>query len=926
VKSIKLRSAFLNGASGVKSLYLALSYALRRLTQKIGNGKGSQIILQYWLKLNRVIFLIVSLFLVFSVLAAEKGKLYLVLGSDTSFNPYGGLNYYDGRLWQALLYADPAHNAYTVMDTSFRNQYRDSYGTPVKMTWWMMAGNIFHLSKNCNVPIRNNISLYLMKKYHGAVIELCGDQLSLHYHNYLWSDTNGDGVFCYNQGMDFNLSEYDYEQTLCKYLIEDDVFPVSFRSGWHYMDNAWQAYQERFIPFDMSNAYPAIGGDVNEPSWYIDWSQSPAAFVPYHPNADDYQIEGNLKQWRLRSTQFQDYNTMRANLETMFREAANGNDQMGCFWGHLAEEASFLNGLNNLNALAHQFSEQYGVDFRYCQDVEAMRLWINPADTIAPALTVHEIEEDENIRFAIETDGPVFQVEEPFIAVKTKHETFERLSCIQTGVNRWETLKALPAEILAKVSVAVCDSVGNQAKVHLDYVPDDIFIDDQHPEFREISGSWGNYTSGELWDLNARILNGLGSVTITPEIPESRAYRISFHGPGSTSNSVRCIMQHASVVDTVLFDSTLLGTNYWQEIGIFDLEGSTENALTIENLAAGKKLGLDVIHFSPLVPGKYLIVDRDSLNFGDVTIEDSTTRYITIGNMGSGALNVTMAHSGGKLTIKTDIPMVLAPGETRKIPIAFVSQEYGEYRDVITIESDDPLNSDIRIPVYANATSYFKLVDNDDPSGYREFGDTWFTSIATAYGSSSRCAWIRGNGLHADFTMTLKYTDTYDIQFIVPATENAHNHADYIILVNGTAIDTVVVDQNLGSGQFVSIGTYDLPEGVPVCLRIQDNGGNTNTNPSIVLRADAVRFVRVKENLSAIHEAGIPDEFVVHQNYPNPFNPLTTIRFSLPKQQRVTLNIYDLNGHLIKTLIHEEVPPGNYSIPWNATDNSDNPV
>ncbi|MFC2085434.1 hypothetical protein ACFLS9_10275 [Bacteroidota bacterium] len=430
------------------------------------------------------------LLIVFSMIFAsgKKGIVYLVPGSDTSINPYI-LNQYDNMLWAAKLYTNPSMYGHTVMDTSFRNQYRDSYGTPLKMTWWMMAGNVFHLSRNCNIPIRNNMTLYLMKKYHLDAIEHFKDQLTLHYHNYLWSDPNGDGVYHWNQGMDFLLSKDDYEETLCKYLIEDDIFPISFRSGWHFMDNTWQAYQEKFIPFDMSNAYPAIGGSTIEPSWWIDWSQSPSAFVPYHPNADNYQIEGDLKQWRLRSLFFQDETSLRENLETMFQEAANGNDQMACVWGHLAE-GSFLTGVHNLNTIAHQFSAKYGVEFMYCRDVEALRLWINPKDTIAPVLTVNEIVEGENIRFAIETDGPVFQSEEPFITIKTTYEKYERLSCSQTGDNQWETNDVIPHSILAKVAVAVCDSVGNQTKKQIDYVPDDIFIDDQHPEFQEISGTW----------------------------------------------------------------------------------------------------------------------------------------------------------------------------------------------------------------------------------------------------------------------------------------------------------------------------------------------------------------------------------------------------------------------------------------------------
>jgi hypothetical protein len=59
--------------------------------------------------------------------------------------------------------------------------------------------------------------------------------------------------------------------------------------------------------------------------------------------------------------------------------------------------------------------------------------------------------------------------------------------------------------------------------------------------------------------------------------------------------------------------------------------------------------------------------------------------------------------------------------------------------------------------------------------------------------------------------------------------------------------------------------------------------------------------------------------FSLHQNYPNPFNPTTTIQFDLKDRSYVSLKVYDLLGRVIATLIEEEKPAGNYSIPFNAT-------
>ncbi|HPN39343.1 MAG TPA: T9SS type A sorting domain-containing protein [Melioribacteraceae bacterium] len=59
--------------------------------------------------------------------------------------------------------------------------------------------------------------------------------------------------------------------------------------------------------------------------------------------------------------------------------------------------------------------------------------------------------------------------------------------------------------------------------------------------------------------------------------------------------------------------------------------------------------------------------------------------------------------------------------------------------------------------------------------------------------------------------------------------------------------------------------------------------------------------------------------FNVNQNYPNPFNPATTISFSLPNKELVTLKIYDSLGKEIATLVNEELNQGIYEKSWDAS-------
>jgi flagellar hook assembly protein FlgD len=70
----------------------------------------------------------------------------------------------------------------------------------------------------------------------------------------------------------------------------------------------------------------------------------------------------------------------------------------------------------------------------------------------------------------------------------------------------------------------------------------------------------------------------------------------------------------------------------------------------------------------------------------------------------------------------------------------------------------------------------------------------------------------------------------------------------------------------------------------------------------------------------------MPSEFFLSQNYPNPFNPSTTIRFSIPKQGKASLKIYNILGQEVETVVDDVLPAGSHSIRWEGTSNSNRQV
>jgi hypothetical protein len=64
----------------------------------------------------------------------------------------------------------------------------------------------------------------------------------------------------------------------------------------------------------------------------------------------------------------------------------------------------------------------------------------------------------------------------------------------------------------------------------------------------------------------------------------------------------------------------------------------------------------------------------------------------------------------------------------------------------------------------------------------------------------------------------------------------------------------------------------------------------------------------------------VPEIFALHPVYPNPFNPTTTLRFAVGITHASSLlQVFDITGRLVETLIDEHLRPGSHSVQWNAS-------
>ena len=76
------------------------------------------------------------------------------------------------------------------------------------------------------------------------------------------------------------------------------------------------------------------------------------------------------------------------------------------------------------------------------------------------------------------------------------------------------------------------------------------------------------------------------------------------------------------------------------------------------------------------------------------------------------------------------------------------------------------------------------------------------------------------------------------------------------------------------------------------------------------------------DTLSIGNDDVMPHEFVLYPAYPNPFNPTTTIRFNIVITDASLLEIYDITGQMVETLVNERLLSGKHEIIWNASNQS----
>lgn len=345
--------------------------------------------------------------------------------------------------------------------------------------------------------------------------------------------------------------------------------------------------------------------------------------------------------------------------------------------------------------------------------------------------------------------------------------------------------------------------------------------------------------------------------------------------------------------------------------------------LTTLSVTQGSKGG----NYNVILTGTNFILDSLSVSFGTgitvntTTLTSSTELVVNItvsATATSGAKDVVLKTAGGTVTktaaftvvnaaptVASISPTNGARGATVSVAITGTGFETGVTSvsfgtgitvNSLTVTSATQATASIAISATAATGARDVVVTNAAPGGGSVTLTGGFTvgNLAPTVASVSPTSGARGVTLN--FTLTGSNFEsgvTTAVSFGAGITVNSF-----------TVASATQITGSITIGATAALGTRDISV--------------TNTTPGGGTATLTGQFTVVAPTGVEGSDLVIPKEFVLEEVFPNPFNPSTTIRFGLPERSNVKIEVYNVLGKLISTLLTQEMQHGYHQIEWKA--------
>jgi hypothetical protein len=183
-------------------------------------------------------------------------------------------------------------------------------------------------------------------------------------------------------------------------------------------------------------------------------------------------------------------------------------------------------------------------------------------------------------------------------------------------------------------------------------------------------------------------------------------------------------------------------------------------------------------------------------------------------------------------------------------------------------------------------------------------GDTlWTKKIDAEYEAQAKSILIDQDGNY----IIAGYREFYD-----------PNHIDvYIICLNPNG--DIVWTQSVNRGSWTEASSIlETPNGDFIVTGYTKNYYNDDWETDLFIAKLSTEITGINDNTNT----RLPEQVSPISNYPNPFNASTTIEYGLPDAGRVRIDVYDLLGRKVETLVEKEKQAGQHNAVWDALDHS----
>lgn len=363
-------------------------------------------------------------------MSTTRSKVYVVFCIDTE-GPYTDPNYFQPSQLIGTWKGIDQQFLTPVFSKQFRYSHPDSDGNPAVFTWFMLNWVGFRTN-----PIIHDLGYHKVYDHYvknwGKQLKKYGDEIAWHYHHPSLS-----GI-----GNEWGVNWFDnkeYENLLCRMLIDRQFYPKSYRAGGTIEDNDQSNWLEQWVPFDFSSRsdknvnWEKIEADGSKLGDILPWRNAPNQWVPYHPSKTDITKPGSMKRYITKSLDIKSnaHNTTYAQILAAFKQVAKGQSQILSLFEHDFRDRSAE--MIQIMQWIDQASKATKVSFNYVSAAQAVQQLQKLSTKNKLKLSISKLKD----KLVIKSNQPLFN-NQPYLAIKYSKNVYNWLPMFKTSDQSWE--------------------------------------------------------------------------------------------------------------------------------------------------------------------------------------------------------------------------------------------------------------------------------------------------------------------------------------------------------------------------------------------------------------------------------------------------------------------------------------------------------